>query len=111
MDDLGGELSWFALSSFIQNLDTGSALARDLNKSTGWETTLKTNAILADIYDLLQIINSNLCGLGGKKQKKFKPYPRPNAKDTNTRKIGKGALPYNDLREWIKRKQENGKRN
>jgi len=113
LDDLGGELSWFALSSFIENLDTDSALARDLNKSTGWENTLRTNVILADLYDLLQAINTNLCAIGGSKQhRKVKPYPRPFGKgEDNTRKIGKKPLPYDQLKEWIKGKQDNGKRN
>ena len=110
LDDLGGELSWFALSSFIENLDTNSALARDLKKSTGWESTLQTNVILADIFDLLQAINSNLCAIGGSKQhRKVKPYPRPFGKgDESTKKIGKDPLPLNQLKEWIKGKQSNG---
>jgi len=112
LDDLGGELSWFALSSFIQNLDTDSALARELKKSTGWESTLQTNVILADIFDLLSAINYNLCGINGKQHKKPKPYPRPFGKgDDNTRKIGKDPLPFDQLKEWIKGKQGNGKRN
>lgn len=113
LDDLGGELSWFALSSFIQNLGTDSALARDLKKSTGWENTIQSNVILADIYDLLQAININLMRLGGNKHnKKVKPYPRPFGKgDDTTKKIGKDPLPFNQLKEWIKGKQDNGKRN
>lgn len=109
LDDVGGELSWFALSSFIRNLDSDSALARDLGKSTGWENTLTTNRILADIYDLLQVINANLVGIGGGKRKKIKPYPRP-GKEENTKRIGKGAMPLNELREWFKEKRKNGKR-
>ena len=110
LDDVGGELSWFALSSFIQNLDTDSALARELKKSTGWEHTLKTNAILADIYDLLQAINANLVQVGGGNAKKIKPYPRPFGKDNHTtKKIGKAPLPFNQLREWIKGKQNGNK--
>lgn len=111
---MGGELSWFALSSFIENLGTDSALARDLKKSTEWEDTLRTNIILADIYDLLQAINLNLCAMGGSKQhKKVKPYPRPFGKDNDktTKKIGKDPLPFEQLKEWIKGKQDNGKRN
>ena len=111
LDDVGGELSWFALSSFIQNLDTNSALARELNKSTGWETTLQTNVTLADIYDLLQVINANLVSVGGGKPKRVKPYPRPFRKDDSTKKIGKDPLPFDKLKEWIKGKQGNGKRN
>lgn len=108
IDDIGGALSWRSLYSFIKFLGTDSALAKDLDKSTGWESTTKTNAILADIYDLLQVINSNLVRLGGGKTKKIKPYPRPGRDENNTKKIGKDALPVNELHEWIKRRQQNG---
>ena len=88
MNDVGGALSWCALDSFVRNLDTESALARDLGKSTGWENTVQTNIILADLYDLLQTINANLVSLGGKKAN-IKPYPRPKRdKDKYTKKIG-----------------------
>lgn len=77
-----------------------------MGKSTEWEQTIKTNAILADIFDLLQVINANLVALasGGKKKGKIKPYPRP-GRDKNTRKIGRDALPIDELREWIKEHQ------
>ena len=106
IDDIGGALSWGSLYSFIKNLRTDSAVARDLGKATGWEDTLRTNAILADIYDLLQVINSNIVAIGGGKKKKITPYPRPGKDEDNKRKIGKGALPINDLREWLRRKQD-----
>lgn len=108
LDDVGGRLSWSALNSFIRNLDTDSALARELGEHTGWETTLKTNLILADICDLLAMINANLMSLGGKNRKP-KPYPRPTDKKKDKKKVGKGALPLPELREWIKEKR-NGKR-
>lgn len=113
LDDVGGRLSWSALSSFIKHLDTGSALSKELEKSTNWEDTLKTNAILADIYDLLQVTNSLLVAMAtqGRKKKKIKkinPYPRP-GKDRNTRKLGKGAMPLNALAEWME-DMRNGKR-
>lgn len=105
LDDVGGTLSWSALSSFIGNLRTDSALARDLGKSTGWEDTLQTNVILADIYDLLQLINANLCAMNNGKHKQIKPYPRPGRDEDNRKRIGKGALPLDKLREWIKERQ------
>lgn len=107
INDVGGALSWCALDSFIRNLDTDSALARDFGKSTGWENTIQTNTILADLYDLLQVINANLISLGGDKPKKIKPYPRPNG-EKNIKKIGKGALPYEELKKWIKERQKHG---
>lgn len=106
LDDVGGRLPWSALNSFIQNLGSDSALARDLGKSTGWEDTLTTNRILADIYDLLQVINANVCALGGGSKKHITPYPRPGAADNkNVRKAGKGALPVAELHEWIRSRQ------
>lgn len=110
LDDLGGRLSWSALYSFIHNLGTDSALARELGRSTGWEDTLTTNRILADIYDLLQVIRAEIVTIKGAKPKKIKPYPRPGKGKDKKRRIGQGsAMPYDKLREWIRSKQ-NGKR-
>jgi len=113
VNDIGGALSWGSLLSFIKGLGPDSALAQDLGQSKGWESTTKTNAILCDICDLLQAINNNLVAFmsGGKTRRKTKPYPRPGRdKDKNERKLGKGGLALTDLREWIRRKQEHGKR-
>jgi len=99
LDDVGGALSWSALNSFVRNLDSGSALARDLGKSTGWENTLTTNQILADIYDLLQVIAIMI----SHKRKQLKPYPRPGRE--KDRKIGKGAMKVTDLEKWFKEKR------
>lgn len=104
MDDVGGALSWSALNSFIRNLGRDSALSREINNTAGWETTSQTNAILADIYDILQVIALSI----NHKKKPIKPYPRPGAKDI--RKFGKGALPVKDLHQWIKERQGNGRR-
>lgn len=103
LNDVGGRLSWSALSSFIHNLKSDSAVARELGYETGWENTIKTNEILADIYDVLMAI---LVAVTHSK-KKPKPYPRP-GKDKDKKRIGKGAIPYNQLREWIKERQKHG---
>lgn len=105
LDDVGGALSWSALYSFIQNLGSDSALARDLGKSSGWENRVATNTILADIYDLLQVINANIVSFAGGKHKKITPYPRPGKDEDKKQTIGKDAIPVEDLREWIRRKQ------
>lgn len=110
IDDIGGALSWSSLAAFIKFLGTDSALAKDLGKSTGWEEPIKTNMILADLYDLLQILNSNVCRLGrGKTNRKPKPYPRPGRAEDKKRKIGKGAMPLDELRRWMEDKRS-GKR-
>lgn len=109
LDDVGGSLSWGAFASFISNLDTSSALARDLGKATGWENILATNSILADIYDLLQVIHGDLYALGGHKPRQIKPYPRPGRDEDKKRKIGSGAMPLDQLRKWLRR-DKHGKR-
>jgi hypothetical protein len=110
VEDVGGVLSWDALDSFIKNIGPGSALARDLGYDLeGWDTRTKTNAILADIYDVLQLINRNIVASNSKKRisEKITPYPRPGREDDKKR-IGSGAIPVTDLREWIRRKQGHG---
>lgn len=110
VDDIGGALSWSSLYSFIKNVGSDSALAKDLGKSTGWGETLKTNAILADIYDLLQVIHADLISWAshGKKKAKIKPYPRPGQDEDKKRKFGKGAMPLDELRNWLKERRKNG---
>ena len=102
LDDVGGALSWGTLYSFIKGLGADSAYASELANRRGWESTTKTNIILADIFDILQVI---AVMLGGNKNK-FKPYPRPwRDKEEDKEKIGKEALPPDDLHEWIKERQ------
>lgn len=72
-----------------------------------WSTNAKTNAILADIYDMLSAINANLCAKGsGKRPKRPKPYPRPGATG-NQRRIGQ-ALPVDELKKRIFGKKTGG---
>ena len=87
---------------------------RELNpEAAAWATTTKTNAILADIYDALAMINANLMAIGsGTAAKKPKLYPRPNQKDNDDIKhFGKGGLPPAKLREWIEKKRRDHARN
>jgi hypothetical protein len=108
--DVGQSLSWAALHSFIENIGAESCVARDIDPELhAWATTMKTNKILADIYDLLSIINSNLVAVGSRKHpKKPKFYPRPK-KDGN--KYGKKPVPVKELRSMFsgKRKRRHGK--
>lgn len=100
LDDVGGRLSWSALYSFILKNENG-ALLRELRPDISiWGTTAKTNALLADIYDMLAAINANLCAKGsGKRPKRPKPYPRPGESKTE-RKIGK-PMPIDELHKRI----------
>ena len=81
-----------ALLSFINYLPPDSALssAMDPQNEVGeWYTTMKTNAILADIFDVFVSANT-------KKGRKAKEYPRPKKK----RKIGSGAIPISEFWDW-----------
>ena len=82
-----------ALISFINYLDRDSALRRELDPNdeyAEWYTTMKTNAILADLYDAFVASRTP-------KGRKAKPYPRPEA-DKQT--IGKGAIPVSQFWDW-----------
>lgn len=101
LDDVGRRLSWSALNSFIKNISSDSELMRSLRPDLWqWSTQAKTNAILADVFDLLNVINSNMCAKGsGKRPKKPKPYPRPiNSKEK--KRIGT-AMPIAKLHKKI----------
>lgn len=109
LDDVGDSLPWRSLASFVSQEDDGSALARDLDiEKHIWSKTAMTNSILADIFDMLAQINSILCAFGsGGKVKRIDPYPRPgtSAERSDQKHFGKGALPKDELRDWIKRKR------
>ena len=105
LDDIGRTLSWSALGAFLHKLDIGSETARELDPElAAWGGTPKTNAILADIYDMLAMINANLCAMGsGKRATRPKTYERPG--DKQKQRIGKNALPPDELRAWFAKKR------
>ena len=83
-----------ALLSFIQYLPPDSALYRELNPDDEnglWFTTLKTNAILADLYDAYARVHT-------KKGHTAKPYPRPMVKEKA--KLGKDPIPISQFWDW-----------
>lgn len=70
-----------------------------------WETVSKTNAILADIFDLLANINASLVSIGsGKKAKQPERYPRPG--DKKKKQFAHDALPEDEMRSWIEEKRK-----
>lgn len=92
-----GAAGMVALLSFIRYLPPDAALARELNPKDDawvWSTPTKTNAILADIFDVFVLANS-------KKGKKPKPYPRP----TKQEHIGRDAIPIKDFWDWWNRER------
>ena len=104
VEDIGDKIGWNAFYCFVTHLDEKSALSRDLNNEVyTWGTTLKTNVILADVFDILSAINYNLASFSGGKPKKPKPYPRPGQKDKAVKHYGKG--PVKDIRAWLASKK------
>ena len=110
LKDIGRSLSWDALASFVIYDGTDSALSRELDEEyTLWATPLKTNGILADIFDMLAQINANLVAIGEHKASKdVAPYPRPGMEEKreNVKHIGHGALPRGEFRKWLEEKRK-----
>lgn len=75
---------------------------------SAWATRVKTNGILADIYDVLSDIRYALIKMGGGTPIQTKPYPRPNAKEPdNVKHFGQGGgLPPDELRAWFEKKRK-----
>jgi len=105
-EDIGCALSWGALGAFIKHLPPDSAVVREAHpEESAWATTVKTNSILADIYDMLSAINTNLAAIGsGKPAKRIKPYPRPGHKDEDTQHIGT-AVPVAELNKLFRKEE------
>ena len=81
-----------ALLSFTGNLGPDSALLQEMDPKDefgAWFTTAKTNAILADLFDVFVAANT-------KKGKKAVEYPRPKKHRT----IGKDAIPLSEFWDW-----------
>lgn len=115
LKDIGRTLSWDALASFVMYDSNDSALARELDEENSlWAKTLKTNGILADIFDMLSQINANLVAIGEHQASKpIRPYPRPGMEEKreNVKHFGKGALPRGEFRKWLeaKRRERNAR--
>ena len=87
-----GAAGMVALLSFINYLPPDSALYQSMNpddEKGPWFTTVKTNAILADIYDIYVAAHT-------KKGAQPKTYPRPKQKQ----KIGKDPIPISEFWDW-----------
>ena len=81
-----------ALLSFLAYLPPDSALVRAMdpkNETLEWYSRIKTNAILADLYDIYVAAHTP-------KGKRPIYYPRPKEKKS----IGKEAIPIKDFWGW-----------
>ena len=105
LENIGGVLNWDSLGDFISKTEPDSALARDIDpEASKWSMNVKTNEILADLYDLIAVFRYEVTAmLSGKKPKKPQLYTRPH-KDDKKKIGGKGALPVAELKAWINSK-------
>lgn len=94
--DLGSDrFSWADLYAVIRQTPPGSALGRSLNPDHVWD--LKA-LLLAEIADALNVANWQRSGQPRRDYPK--PIPRPGVEPTTTT-YGKGALPYDEMAEWL----------
>lgn len=109
LSDIGAGLDWNAVRTFMRHLTADSAVGQELHPEYAeWATRTKTNAILADIFDMLATINANIVAIGSRKTtKQPKPYPRPNQKKPeNVQHFGRDALPPDELHTWFEKKRK-----
>lgn len=86
--DVGDRISWDTLREYLYNASPNSATARKMNPDLSmWASSLKTNALLADIFDVLAMINANICSLGSGQPAK-RPPRIEHPGDKNRQKIG-----------------------
>lgn len=81
-----------ALISFIKFVPVDSELRRAMNPKDEfgeWNTRMKTNAILADLYDVFVKAHS-------RKGHKPKEYPRPR----DRKGIGRDPIPLSEFWDW-----------
>lgn len=108
LNDVGVSLSWDALKSFLTYSRPDSALYRKINpEMSEWASQIKTNYILADIFDQLSATNMMLRALvTHKRSRPPEPYQRPGSKSKRTQRMGSKPLEsVTEMREWIRRRQ------
>lgn len=83
-------------------LDTATFRAvQGLKDGMEWSSSFKTAALLADLYDLVAVLNVNVAHMNSKKRpKKPKPYPRPWR--SAGRVVGRAAIKVRDFWAWWK---------
>lgn len=91
-----------ALVHFVQCLGIDSALAREAGgiEAAEWHTRMKTNILLADLWDALQGLTYNHAAVHSKhRPKRPKPYPRPwRAKEEQ--RLGSDPIPVSKFWDW-----------
>ena len=100
LDDVPARVSYRALLSFVHKLDAYSASVHAQHPDLAqWLTPQQQTAILADIYDAINMLGKNMAAVHGVRAKRPKPYPRP-GKQKGVQKFGQGAIPISQFDDW-----------
>lgn len=93
-----------ALCHFVGQLEEDSALLHEMDGHGGrhWSSRMKTNGLLADLFDAIRQFNYSFAKEGTAQPK---PYPRPWAED-KTERFGKDPIPIEDFDDWWNGKKE-----
>lgn len=107
-----GAAGTVALVSFYRHLGPDSATWRAEHPDDElppWTERAQTNAMLADIYDAVAHLAAITAAHGtGRRVRKVDPYPRPNSKNKNTRRIGSEPVKASGFAGWWERMNEKG---
>lgn len=106
LDDVPARVSWRALASFVAHLDASSAYLREVAPDTApWLGTERVQSMLADLIDMVAVLDWHLVGAntpkGKPKPRKPRPYPRPwKREDEGAVKVGREPIPVKDFDDW-----------
>lgn len=90
---------WGNLRDFAHNLSTDSATYRALHGDLSrFASPISQSAMLADIFDAVQMFEYIFAKVHGGKGLKPKPYPRPTENDGE--RIGKDPIPLAEFNKW-----------
>ena len=95
-----------ALAHFVKQLDISSRTYAEMHDSawlSGWSMRIKTNALLADLFDAVNALRyAYVASVSKRKPDKPKPYPRPwhKSRDKGTKHYGRDGIPIKDFKKW-----------
>lgn len=91
---------WGNLITFVRHLPPESAVYRaKYPDAAAFASSLKRNAILADLFDAVAAFNYTFARAHGGKGKQPKPYDRPWA-DDGARHVGSDPIPISEFNSW-----------
>lgn len=100
LNDVPHVLDWWQLGAFLRYLPADSATKCVSSPDTaGWEGSRRLPMMLADLYDIISVLDYHVLRGFGAKPRKPKPYPRPGAK-SQAKGYGRDAIKISEFDEW-----------